>query len=231
MKSIFLYCIAISVVVTFAPLAGAATVDFTYPFTGIDDDTSSWSTNDSMVTLGNSISILSGIGTVNGYSKQGSYYVATNLSHRGTRGLGVNPTNPNERDEINQYEGIVVSFTVPQYLNSFEVRSLFTNDAGWLGLEEGEMHGYLNGVLVLSEHMQGTEDFYVSGTKGILSYSYANPYLVNILTFKVLSDYSYSSSSEFALAKFDVTPIPEPASMALLGMGIAGLMAVYRRKK
>lgn len=205
----------------------AAMVDFTYPFAGIDDDTSSWSTSDATVNLNkSSISILNGLGTITGYEWV-SGLTATNLSQRGTRGLGIFD---GELDEINKLEIMVVSFTAPSYLNSFEVRSLFINDAGWHGLEQGDLYGYLNGGSIFNQHLLGQEDFYVSGTKGIASYSYDDPYLIDTLIFTVLPEQSYSSGSDFALAKLDVTATPEPASMLLVGLGFAGL-AAFKRKK
>lgn len=228
MKKPLLYCLTALFIFGFMPAASAMMVDFTYPFAGIDDDTSSWSSDDSMVNLDKSISVLNGIGTVYGYryKKWSSEWAPTYLSQRGTRGLGVNPCWFNERDEINKHEMIIVSFSEPQYLNFFEVRSLFKNDYGWSGIEEGEMYGYLNETQVLTEHMQGKQG---QGTNGILSYSYNNPHLIDTLKFTVLPNQSYSCQSEFALAKFDVTPVPEPATLSLLSLGILGFG--FARKK
>jgi len=165
-------------------------ISFIHPFSEVDGDTSGWSINDSEVNLGTCTwSLLSGSADINGY-KNGSAY---NLTHRGTRGLGVAG---GESDEIDDPEKIEIVFDSPILVNKFEVRSLFDEATG---IEEGEVELYLGGSIVQSYHLTGTE----AGGNGVLT-TFGTNQAVDKIVFYVASGYP---DSEFAVAKLRVCPV------------------------
>ena len=196
-------------------LAQATVVSFIPAFSGIDTSTGAWSTTDDAVNLGiTSFNILGGAGTVTAFN--GTF------SQRGTRGIGV--WGGLDTDEIdkgtNGQESIEINFpTLPYVLNSFELRSLFNESTG---IEYADVYYYLNSIQVGHDVLVGTD---LTGTNGVKS-GYPN-ILLDKIVFKVDTG---SIESEFAIASLDVTPVPEPTSMMLLGMGILGLFGFKKRK-
>lgn len=161
-------------------------------FEGVDGDTLSWSTNDSMVNLGQSSwSLLAGNAAVYGY-KNGTPY---NLTHRGTRGLGVVG---GENDEVDGPERIEIEFNEPVFINEFEVRSLFANEPVG-GDEEGDVELYNGVALVQSYHLTASE----AGGNGVLE-TLGTDQAVDKIVFYVPVGYN---ESEFAVAKLRVCPI------------------------
>lgn len=226
------------VVILFLLLTGTASADqisFIWnppvdTFQGVDGDTSGWSNNDSMVGLGtNQWSLLGGTAWVNGYDGASS----GTLTQRGTRGLGIWGHENDEIDSYHRVEKIVITFDQPKYLNSFEVRSLFyepnllTNGDH---KERGVADFYLDGSNIFTQDLVGSEDIRTAGTKGIASYSYDQPYIIDKLVFHVPKDQWYTWQSEFAVAKLDVTAVPEPVSTVLFIMG-GSVLAVRRMRK
>lgn len=212
--------------------ASANIISFIYDssipgFSGVDGNTSSWSTNNTMKTLGvSSWSLLDGNAQVTAYRGDGF----GTLTHRGRRGLGIYG---GENDEIDSYypnEKLEVTFNAPYYLNYLEVRSLFYEPLivpG--GYEQGDVDFYLGGSKFYTQHVVGSEDILVSGTKGKVSFAYPS-LVVDKLVFYVQSGQSYTSGSEFALAKLDVASTPEPATIDLFGLGLLGLLKLRRKR-
>ena len=185
-------------------------LSFVQPLQGIDGDTSGWSTGDNVVNLGTSNwSLLSGTATVNGY-RNGDPGV---LTHRGTRGLGVKGGEYDEVDTIDKLERIEITFNTIYMVSFIEVRSLFYNDAGWHGTEEGQIDFYLRGYQTHSEHLIGVEDFYQSGTKGIVNITYTPALIIDKIVFYVPQGEPYTDESEFAVAKLCVEPAPCPTKV------------------
>lgn len=200
-------------------------------FQGVDGDTSGWSHDDSMLSLGtNSWDLLGATAevdaNVNGLSGI--------LTHRGTRGLGILG---GEDDEIDnnpgEIERLVIKFDEPKYLNSFEVRSLFYEDNFLIQSdyrERGMASFWLDGDNVFIQRLVGVEDIGTPGTKGVVDYSYAQPYLIDKIVFNIPAGRWYSNKSEFSVAKLDVTAVPEPVSTVLFITGGAAL-AIRRLRK
>jgi len=163
-------------------------------FVGVDDSTSTWSTNNSMVNLGkNALSLLGDTAHLYGYKSDGSPY---NLTQRGTRGLGVGTGEP---DEIDDPEKIEIVFDEPILINEFQVRSLFTNENG--GDEEGDIDLYNGTTLVKSYHLSGAE----AGGNGVLN-TIGSDQAIDKIVFYVAPGQSYTSYSEFAVSKLRVCP-------------------------
>lgn len=221
----FVYVVSLLMIMD---MAWASMISFIYypsegeNLQGVDGDTSGWSSSDSMVNLGTSSwSILGGAASVNGYTN-GS---AGTLTHRGTRGLGVYGQEDDEIDSQSQLEKIEVIFNVPHWLNYVEVRSLFYEPNLWTpgSIEEGDIDFYLGGSNFYNQHLVGSQDIRLD-TKGIVSFTYNEPKLVDKLTFYIQEGCGYSLQSEFAVAKLDVAPIPEPQTILLLGIGLMGVI-------
>ena len=173
-------------------------VSFVQPLSGVDGDTSGWSTDDTVVNLGvSSWSLLGGTGTVAGYIDGHGI-----LTHRGTRGLGVHGQEDDEVDSYDRAERIEITFDTPYILTCLGVRSLFDNDAGWHGTEEGDVDLYLDGSFIANYHLVGVEDFY-AGTKGILNVPIPD-ITVDKIVFYVQQCQPYTAHSEFAVAKICV---------------------------
>lgn len=193
---------------------------------GVDGNTVSWSSSDFYTAnlQQSSWSLLGGSADVYGLRGLQLY----DLSHRGTRGLGVWGRENDEIDSYGSPESIVIAFDQPHYLNSFEVRSLFYEPNLWTsGVEEGNVAFLLGTSVVGQQHLTGTENIQTAGTLGVNSFSYANPYIVDKVIFYVPWGQSYTSGSEFAVAKLGVTAVPEPISTILFLTG--GTMLAVRR--
>ena len=192
---------------------------------GVDGSTASWSSSDTMVDLGTQTwSLLGAMASVTSFGG--------NLTHRGTRGLGVSK---GEQDEVDSYgcapERIEIQFTKAYALYYLEVRSLFYEPSLWNpGTEEGSVDFYLNNTKFYNEHLTGVQDI-SQGTKGIVSASYSLPKVIDKLVFYVPQGQSYTSQSEFAVAKLNVTVTPEPVSSGLFLLGGALTVARNIRRK
>ncbi len=200
-------------------------------FQGVDGDTSGWSRDDSMLSLGTYSWDLLGATAEVDASVDGLRGI---LTHRGTRGLGIRG---GEDDEIDNNHGdierLVIKFDEPKYLNSFEVRSLFYEDELLRQRdhrERGAASFWLDGGKIFTQQLVGVEDIETPGTKGVVDYSYAQPYLIDRIVFNVPASKWYSNQSEFSVAKLDVTAVPEPISAVLFITGAAAL-AARRLKK
>lgn len=194
---------------------------------GIDGNTSGWSLSDGMVNLSDTWSLLGDTALVSAYSNDSGI-----LTHRGTRGLGVAGQENDEVDSYNYFEKIEITFDIPHWLSYLEVRSLFYEPNLWEpdSIEEGDVDFYLAGSKFHNEHLVGWQDIR-DGTKGIVSVVPDEPKLIDKLVFYVQQNQSYTSESEFAVAKLEVAPIPEPATMLLLGCLATGLFGIAAVKK
>jgi hypothetical protein len=201
-----------------------------HPLAGVDGTqlnyygTVDWSAGDGTENLDQSYSLLAGNATVSAYVN-GSDGL---LSHRLTRGLGVVGNEPDEVDRgISGVEHIDITFdTMPYYVNSIEVRSLFyvdtTGNDEWAAIKF-----YLAAGGDTTVYLQGNTDLNTGAGKAL----WTGSYLVNKLVFYVpasgeVSGIAYDPSlSEFAVAKLDVSPVPVPAAVLLgmLGLSVAGV--------
>ncbi|HID25249.1 MAG TPA: hypothetical protein EYP23_02130, partial [Thermoplasmata archaeon] len=179
--------------------AAEVTISFLYEdsFTGVDGDTSNWSTGDNTVNLGtNHWDLLSGTADVNGYINGDNHM----LTHRGTRGLGVAGQENDEVDSHVRPEKIEITFDTPHQLRYLEVRSLFTNEGPNGEPEEGDMDLYLNETFVVNYHLVGVEDLHAPGSIGKVNVTVPN-LCVDKIVYYVKQNQVYTPWSEFAVAK------------------------------
>ncbi len=227
MKKVLISFIAVALTFGMAGLAGAS-VKISFldedSFAGVDGDTSGWSTNDSMVQLSTSSwPLLEGMASVYGYLDG-----TGKLTQRGTRGLGIYGNEDDEVDSLERPERIEITFpTLDYYVNSLEVRSLFIEGGD---TEQGVAEFWLDGSKFYTQNLVAVQ----SGGDGVLAVPYSTPKLVDKLVFRVPTGETYTSFSEFAVARLDVTPIPEPASIIVWSL-IGGLswlgLCVWRRRR
>jgi len=158
-------------------------------FAGVDSP-NGWSTGDGMVNLGTDHwSLLDGTADVYAYRNGDS----GTLTHRGTRGLGVNGGENDEIDNVNREESIVITFDIPQYLCKFEVRSLFAGETN--GDEYGDVKLYLHNSQVGYYHLQAVE----AGGDGILEQGVPDILVDKIIFY--LENGNYNGWSEYAVAR------------------------------
>lgn len=221
MLFIFVFCTVLSVSTKSA--MSSETISFADTIQGVDSIVG-WSSNNNEVDLSmSSLSLLGGNATLSTNS-------GGDLTHRLTRGLGINGGETDEVDRVNGVEHIYITFdAMDYYVNSIEVRSLFDQDvAGSSNAEWGAIDFWLDGSIVDTVYLQGTNsvlgDVYWTGPS----------ILVDKLDFYIpasMQDITFNPDlSEFAVAKLNVTAIPVPGALLLGLFGLVGIKSLNLRK-
>jgi len=225
MKRIFL------LLATCAFLAAPALADISFVDTlaGVDSPTG-WSTGDSTENLGHSYSLLGGTATVAAFENGSTDY----LSHRLTRGLGVQGGEPDEIDKVQGLEHIDITFSSAVPVTYIEVRSLFYVDTTGTNAEWAAIELWNSGTQVHTDYLKGQMN--LNSGNGLASVTYATPWSVDKLVFRVptlaelqgkySSDeigYYDVSKSEFAVAKISPVPVPAAVLLGFLGLSAAGI--------
>ncbi len=144
-------------------------------------------------------------------------------------GLGVQHSY--EDDEIEGVERLRISFSSTVKLNSIYIADLFKEGGWWWGYLETGFYS-LNDTNTWIEFEADPSEF-IGSTNGELTIDVSSA-LVNSIMFKAPGIFEYQNH-EFAVQALDIspasTPIPEPTTIALLGIGLAGLGGRYLKRR
>jgi len=166
---------------------------------GVTDDTSGWSHGDGTVNLGVQHINLD-LGDAYAYENG-----ATDIfSHRGTRGLGCYGAENDEVDCVDNTERIEIKFDKPQFINGFEIRSLFNHDTENFG-EVADVDLYLGGILKKEYDLVGIET--LGGNDGDVKVDIDPEILIDKIVFYVDDTKDWSERSEFAVARIWLAPL------------------------
>ena len=142
-------------------------------------------------------------------------------------GIGVNHIFDSQDDEIDQYssENLRISFSEAIYLSSFNIGDLYYEDGAY---EQGAFNFVPGGTATTFAQDQPN-----ALSNGDFLFSFATPVLVTEIWFYAVDSPVHGQGWDFAVAGLetaDAAPVPEPATMLLLGVGLVGLAGAGRKK-
>ncbi|MEF8849135.1 MAG: hypothetical protein V5A68_08410, partial [Candidatus Thermoplasmatota archaeon] len=182
---------------------------------GVTDDTSGWSHDGGTKNLGVQKINLT-VGTAYAY-ENGCDDI---FSHRGTRGLGCWGEENDEVDCIDLTERIEIEFDQDEYINKFEIRSLFYKDTGDFK-EVADVDLYLDGNLIEEYDLEGQQPLSDPNNNGVVEVTIDPAKKIDKMKFYVDQSKTHSTESEFAVARIwlnenispTMDPIAEPENM------------------
>lgn len=144
-----------------------------------------------------------------------------------TDGLGINYSY--EYDEIEEDEILYLQFDTPYLLNEILLTDLFyepeNSGNGWFK-EEGQYS--INGgnwIDFIANESQ------IPGTNGELTLIFSDSTIVSNIQFQAPGwKFNGLQDHEFSVGEIDISPVPEPATMLLLGSGLLVLAGLGTRK-
>jgi hypothetical protein len=148
-----------------------------------------------------------------------------------TDGLGVRSTLAgDEFDEIEQNERLRIDLQSSMYVTGVWITDLFdypdgggnpSGERGMVGITTGSGDPWWDFSGINAD--QGNGELYVD---------FGGAYLTNVLRFNAVPFGTESGDidNEFSVAGINAAPVPEPATMLLLGVGLIGIAGVGRKR-
>jgi hypothetical protein len=197
---------------------GATIIDFT---TGVNvDNSTNWSSQTDWTNVGLTFTILGGLGTVDTNAN-----LSRNLYHNTTDGLGIKGADAEYL--LQNIDAVRISFSVPIVVSGVWVLNLGEDTD--LGTEKGRVNFFLGGTWLNPFSAPNDGGNLIGEADNNVFFAPGN-IVADTIVFRVPPGQLYSSYSEYSIAKVDVNPVPEPATMLLLGSGLIGVGAFVRRK-
>jgi len=148
-------------------------------------------------------------------------------------GFGVNSLNNSstyEWDEIEGVEYLKLHFNAPRILNSLLITDLFyetSNNGSYSYKEEGQYSFDNASWVTFYADMSQTPS---PDTNGELPISFSSSPVISDIYFRAQGwRYNKLEDHEFSVARVDVTHVPEPATILLIGSGFIVLAQVRKR--
>ena len=159
----------------------------------------------------------------NGYYQGETYH----LFHEALDGLGIYNSIGGDSDEIEKWEQLGITINGGAWLTGVWLTDLYWDDDDFDGNEYGRLT--INGSIV--------KDFIADPTKtpansnGERWVDFGGAIEVDTLLFTGGWGYGQNSwLNEYSVAGFDISPVPEPATIILFGFGLLGLAATSRKR-